>query len=553
MTSVGDIVLGAVYAPDEQPVAIHFANGLDKHFAYDIRARLTQTDILHRGHDARFFRETLAYDPASNILGREREVASRRTVENFDYDDLHRLVSAHRIAPNGATKGWKYQYDRTGDLVAATVNGAIVSTTVDRDDSGRVVRTDDLAISWDAEGRLASARGRGMNLSNVYDYEGRRVVRRLARLADSKADEHLLSLFRDYEHHGKRAVKFIKLFGGMVATVETSLPEEPQSPEKHYHHTDHLGSSIIRFDGMGTSVGESAFAPYGALESNRGVESFGRGFTGAPQDGSLGLTAFEARYLHEATGRFLSPDPALLHISKPLASPQALNLYAYSLNRPYTFIDRDGRFPLPVVLGAGLWQHREAISAGYHASTRWGENLAQASADRLVRAGGGIADDPLAAAVGLVASLWTPETAPRTMIALSYAASGPALLRNSYQWVRFGSSYSRATGPTGFSIKLGAGKAKYWRDGQRIVKDYAETIPRIMRGLNRSLRNLKLPGISDKGHIHIIKNPIFSSSGVRKGVDKVLEGIQRLAPSGGMGWYFWKRGNESSTSNDAGE
>ena len=481
------------------------------------------------------------------------------TVESFAYDDLYRLVAAHRRAPNDVTKEWEYQYDRIGDLVAATVDGTIVSTDLERDDSGRVVRTEDLAIRWDAQGRVASVRGSGMRVSNLYDYEGRRVVRSLVRFADSQSDERVLSLFRDYEHHGDRVVKFVELFGGLVVTAETSLLVDPASTDVYFHHTDHLGTSILRFDGMGTRVGKSVLAPYGAFEVTQGVEPSGRGFTGAPQDGSLGLTAFEARYLHEATGRFLSPDPELLHVSEPPAFPQALNVYAYSLNRPYTFIDWDGRFPLPVIASAAplLWQHRgdiwDSAKSGYDASTRAAESFATASADRLMSAGGKPQDDPLAAAGLFVASLWTRETAPRTAATVSYAFSGPVLLKNSYQWIRIGSSFMRSAGPTGLSIKWGAGKATFWQRGQRVTKDFADDIPELTRGLNKWLRNRQLPGTSHEGHLHIIKNPVFSSDAVRKGVNKVLEGIQRLTPSGAMSWYFWRRGTASPTKNRSSE
>ena len=351
MTSVGDILLDAIYAPDEQPIAIHYANSLNKRFDYDVRARLTRTEILRDGETLPLFSEALVHDPASNIVRRERVVAGRRTVEAFGHDDLHRLIAAHRSGPNDAT-AWVYRYDRIGNLLAATVNGMSVGIDVDRDVTGRVVRTADLAIAWNAEGQLASARGRGFELNNVYDYEGRRVLRHLARLAESEDAERLLSLFPDYELHGKRGVKFLKFFGGLAATVESPSLAAARPSTVHYHHTDHLGSPIIRFDGTGTVTGETEFAPFGALDTNQGVGSFGRGFTGVHQDETLGIAQFEARAMLSSSGRFLSHDPELLHITEPPLSPQALNPFSYSANRPLTHIDPDGRAFSAFVTGA---------------------------------------------------------------------------------------------------------------------------------------------------------------------------------------------------------
>ena len=396
MTSVGDILLDAVYAPDEQPVAIHYANSLNKRFAYDVRARLTRTEILRDGQRLPLFSEALVHDPASNIVGRERVVADRRTVETFDYDDLHRLIAAHRTGPNGDAKAWAYQYDRIGNLLAATVNGALVGTDVDRDVTGRVVRTDDLAIDWDAEGRLASARGRGIELSNVYDYEGRRVLRRLARPADPEEDERLLSLFSDYELHGKRGVKFLKLFGGLAATVETFSLATARPSTVHYHHTDHLGSSIIRFDDTGTITGQTEFAPFGALDASQGAASFGRGFTGVHQDPALGIAQFEARAMISSTGRFLSPDPELLHLEETPLSPQALNAFSYAANRPLTHVDPDGRAFSAIVTGAfalyDTYQHAVGNLSGKQYAAAMALNGAAFVADvATLGAGGGLA------------------------------------------------------------------------------------------------------------------------------------------------------------------
>ena len=343
MSSVGNIVLGATHAPDEQPIAIHYANALEKRLSYDVRARLTRTKIQRDGQELPLFNEVLTHDSASNIVRRERTIADRSTVETFAHDDLHRLIAAHWTGPNGYSRAWEYRYDRIGNLLAATANGAPRETAVHRDHTGRVVQSSDLTIAWNAEGRLASARGRGVELTSLYDYEGRRVLRRLTKPASSEADEGILAPFSDYEIHGGRPVKFLNLFGGLTVTVDApSLTPEGLSTV-HFHHTDHLGSSIIRFDGTGTIAGESVFAPFGEIVASRGVRSFERGFTGAHLDEALGLTRFEARTMMPSIGRFLSPDPELIQIDTVPASPQALNPFSYSINRPLTHIDRDGQ------------------------------------------------------------------------------------------------------------------------------------------------------------------------------------------------------------------
>ena len=352
MAAVGDILLDAVYAPDEQPIMIHFANGIQKRMTYDARARLMRTELRHKRQDPPLFSEALIYDQASNIVSRERVVADKRSTENFDHDDLHRLVAVHRTGSDGDTRIWTYQYDRIGNLTEGTVDGMPIETAADRDETGRIVRIGELTIGWNAEGLLASARGPEIKVSNVYGYDGRRVLRRLTRSAEPEQDEFLLALFSDYELHGKRGVKFVNLFDGLAATVETPPPSSTRSSTAHYHHTSHLGSSLVRFDDTGTTVGSSEFAPFGAVETTHGVGSFGRGFTGAHFDAAVGITWFEARAMIPSTGRFFSPDPALIQIDAPPASPQALSPFSYAANRPLTHKDPDGRAFSVVVTAA---------------------------------------------------------------------------------------------------------------------------------------------------------------------------------------------------------
>lgn len=366
MASVGPLVTDAAYAPDEQPVSIAFANGLDKRFAYDERGRLTATEVGRDGQ-APLFSELLDHDPASNIVRRERWVAGSRSIETFAHDDLHRLIAAARNGPDGTTT-WGYRYDRLGSLLAATIDGSPATPSIKRDESGRALGLDDLSFGWDAEGRLATASTAVAKLRNVYAYDGRRVIRQIA--GEDGTDE-FLSPFADYEIGDGRAVKLVSVLGALGATVET--PESTGPPKVRFHHTDHLKSPILRFDETGNLVGETVLAPFGNLHRIVGEAAAGRGITGAHLDTGFGLTRFEARSMHSATGRFLSPDPVLLKLDAPPGSPQALNPFSYSANRPLTHSDPEGRiFSLAVTAGFAAYDSYQYavgnIGAGEYAA-----------------------------------------------------------------------------------------------------------------------------------------------------------------------------------------
>ena len=573
LDSRGDVISNVDYAPDEQPLSLLFGNGTLRQHTYDRRALPRRTELLDVTGRGLLFEETLGFDPSSNVTERNRRVTgggSWSLREAFGHDDLYRLTSVTYAPPlSGEVRGLSYRYSPTGTLMSAQVEREDDSSApvrvelllpMPRDSTGRVTELGDISFAWSPQGRLEIATTARARVANAYDYSGLRMWRQETKRTDDNADAARIRVFPfpNFEERDGRGAKTIRFAGAPVARVDmvSAGDNESMRPSMTYFHPDHLGSPLLALDEQRKIIGEQLLHPFGAVaQTDRGSISWG--LTGARREAKLGLTAFDARYLHEATGRFLSPDPALLHISKPPASPQALNLYAYSLNRPYTFIDRDGRFPLPVVSVAGLWQHREAIldsgKLAYSASTRWGEKLAQASADRLVRAGGGIADDPLAAAGLVVSSLWTPETAPRTAVALSYAASGgsAAFIRGSVQWIRFGASYRNVYGKgfvmlgnkvrTGFSIKFGA------------AIPHLNKVPRYLQGLNKWLRARRIPGTKEAGHIHIIKTPIFRNENVALRMNNILNNIQGLLPNAAMAGYFWKRGNESPTVNDAGK
>jgi RHS repeat-associated protein len=81
------------------------------------------------------------------------------------------------------------------------------------------------------------------------------------------------------------------------------------------------------------------------------------------RDAETGLDYFGARYMSSAQGRFTSPDPhnPITDFEEEeeeeedfqnfIQNPQYWNRYAYGLNNPQKFVDRDGKLP-QVVVGA---------------------------------------------------------------------------------------------------------------------------------------------------------------------------------------------------------
>ena len=355
LDSVGVIAAGATYAPDEQLVAVELGNGLTRAHAYDRRGRLSRTWIEARRASVPLFSERLSFDTSSNMVERARTRSAARQVDTFGYDELHRLVSATMSRPTDSfVRRADYRYSAAGDLVALHHDGIAVPVEFMRDVSGRVVRTAQSELTWNSDGDLQSVRHAGLRLDNLYDGSGRRGWSRLVDETSDAVVETRLWPWPGYEMRNGRVIKKVKAFGGLLASIGVvALERGRTSGGVSYYHTDHLGSPVMRFDDDGQVLGQRSYGVYGRVLGEQGFGGVSEGFAGASYEGAFGLSVFEARAMADVTGRFLSPDPALLHMAAPPLSPQALNPFSYSTNRPLTHIDPDGRV-VSALITAGI-------------------------------------------------------------------------------------------------------------------------------------------------------------------------------------------------------
>jgi RHS repeat-associated protein len=139
------------------------------------------------------------------------------------------------------------------------------------------------------------------------------------------------------------------------AAAPVLLETPPPALRIRYYHQDHLGSSSVMTDASGALVEETAFYPFGVSRNEshlQGVEEH-YSFTQKERDRESSLHYFEARHLASGLSRFVSVDQKYAHPNKLttnelallLANPRKLNPYAYVMNNPARWIDRDGFSP----------------------------------------------------------------------------------------------------------------------------------------------------------------------------------------------------------------
>lgn len=139
-------------------------------------------------------------------------------------------------------------------------------------------------------------------------------------------------------------------------------------------------------DGQGGIISRHDYLPFGeeifGVGSRSAILGYGpsnirNGFTSYERDSESGLDFAKSRMFGSGLGRYTSPDPynpfldsngdaagvndSEDRVGQFIAQPQYWNRYAYAINNPLKFVDRDGRHPVLAFLGAVL--ARAAIGA----------------------------------------------------------------------------------------------------------------------------------------------------------------------------------------------
>ncbi len=114
--------------------------------------------------------------------------------------------------------------------------------------------------------------------------------------------------------------------------------------EYRFYHPDSIGSNVLVTDRSGQILQRTVHRPYGEtqLPTPDSAVATRHLFTGMEHDTESALDYFGARYYDPSVGRFLSTDPIVLGFEYR-GLP---NAYAYVDNRPTTFIDPTGEFPV---------------------------------------------------------------------------------------------------------------------------------------------------------------------------------------------------------------
>jgi len=137
--------------------------------------------------------------------------------------------------------------------------------------------------------------------------------------------------------------KLLKIINTLLITFVSLLllntPSYAVETTTYYHH-DGLGSAIAASDVDGNLLWREDYQPYGTRVRNPGNAGDNTlWFTGKPEEPSLGLQYFGARWYDPVAGRFTGIDP----VGVIPENIHTFNRYSYAANSPYVYVDPDGK------------------------------------------------------------------------------------------------------------------------------------------------------------------------------------------------------------------
>ncbi len=383
LQEIPGFVSSCAYDADQKLIEMLYGNGIMNSFTYDRNDR--PTNISAGGGSLLDLNFT--YDPVGNV--------TQINNDYYGYDGLNRLIwyGNQPKEQSAAANGTLWSYDGAGNMAGkesylSGVSQGLTSfnydkanrlwsmgvNTYDNDAAGARIgktNTDFWGYIYDGESRLTNVTKNGVNqLDCAYDGNGMRVKK----VENGKTTYYVYSGPNPLMEYSPTNGKYMyRIYAGKKAVAE-----EKDGVVKFYHK-DHLGSTRVVTDTVGTKIAEYKFAPYGEKEvaSGEGTEY---GFTDKAEDVTTGLKYFGARFYDAECGRFLTADTytnlpndeRLLKkgyedawfkeykdpediLSKGFNNPQEYNRYAYCTNNPINKTDPDGHlaqvavFAVPVV------------------------------------------------------------------------------------------------------------------------------------------------------------------------------------------------------------
>ncbi|WP_344126473.1 RHS repeat-associated core domain-containing protein [Luedemannella flava] len=313
-------------------------------FTYDYLQRLTEAWTPTSG-DCNATKSTAALGgPAPywhawelDKTGNRKKLTVRTSTMNYVTDYQYPATGSsrpHAVSSSSGAQVAEYRYDANGNTVCRPVN-----TGTNDCDAATPTTAGSQVLTWDPEGHLATSTDSSGATTYIYDAEGNRLVRR-----DPTGKTLYLPGQEVRYTTASQAVTGTRYYAFGDKTIASR-----DAAGLTWLNSDHQGTSQVAIRQSDQQVTTRRQVPYGASRGAAVTWPNTRGFVGGVND-NTGLVHLGAREYDQATGRFISVDPAM-----DLADPQHWNGYSYANNSPITLSDPSGLEP-------GSWCNDNACS-----------------------------------------------------------------------------------------------------------------------------------------------------------------------------------------------
>jgi RHS repeat-associated protein len=331
------------------PNTVLGSDALDRAFGYDALYRLISASGRECDHPP-----DIPWDDAPRCTDLTK---TRAYLQRYTYDSVGNIRQLRHVADEGGftrefTHGAAGTTPDSNRLQQMSIGADIYAYTYD--DCGNVTdETLSRHFEWDHSDRMRAFRAQAPNAAPtmyahyLYDAGGRRTMK-LVRPSSGPIE---VTVYIDgaYEHRMQRSGAVLAENNSVhvmdnqsrVALVRVGRSFAGDStPPVAYQLADHLGSSNVVVGGPDPSAQEvinrEEYAPYG--EATFGSFRLKRyRFTGKERDEESSLYYFGARYFAPWLGRWISPDPSMIH-----GSGARSDAYIYVGGRALNLVDAKG-------------------------------------------------------------------------------------------------------------------------------------------------------------------------------------------------------------------
>ena len=361
---------------DDAQQTVFFGNTqIEPHrdYTYDAVYRLVRAEGREHAAQNNVQRDATEFGPAIGIPFPNSPEALQRYVQTYTYDDAGNLLTMRHVG--GAVERWTRRYDYATDsnhLLATSLPGDGVdefSAVYAHDAHGNMTAMPHLPLMrWDFEDQLQATSqqvvtngGAPETTYYVYNAAGERVRKVTERqvpagTATSRLSERIyIGDFEVYREFGgdsttvslERETLYVIDVQRRIVQVDTRTQGDDGTPSqsRRYQLANHLGSVALEVDAQANVISYEEYHPYGtsAFRAGRTVAEVNlrrHRYTGKERDEETRLYYHGARYYACWLGRWTAADP--------VGTQGGMNLYAYAVSQPISFVDKSGTAPAPV-------------------------------------------------------------------------------------------------------------------------------------------------------------------------------------------------------------